>query len=202
MQISGDVVQNVGDIDIMFAHNKLYNGLKWGGTMHLGGFKLQGEFLSMSQMVENSVLVPTLGGGSVQLTNNNNCGQITFSSIRTGYLDKTNQPQCLNQDGMPVYDASGYFDIVSISDALRAIEGGDGTGGTFQIDCSFNGSVFSLLLRRCTLVRSPPFIASGTDAPNYQSIFNYSRPVVLPSSTSASDISNDLAEAADLLLAE
>jgi hypothetical protein len=190
--VSGDIVQNVGQIDIKFAHHDIHNGHHLGGIMHLGGFKLQGEFLSMAQLVDNSVLVPTLGGGSVQLTNNNQCGQITFASIRTGYLNEFGMPQRLDEQGIPTDSDEGYFDIVSIADAIREIPGGDGVGGTFEISSTFNGSSFSILLLRSTLVRSPPYMASGTDAPNYQTVFNYSRPKINHGVYTASDISNDI----------
>jgi hypothetical protein len=188
-----NVVQNVGDIEIKFAHSKIYSG----EIMYLGSFRLQGEFLSIEQLVDNSVLIPTLGGGSVQLTNGNWAGQISFNSIRTGIINPDNGfPAILDKDGFLVDSntpSDGTVDICSIADCLRGIQGGDGYGGTFEIVSTFNGMKFIIRLKRCTLVRSPPFLAAGNDSPNYRTIFNYAYPEITgdPSSSRGS-VSNAL----------
>jgi hypothetical protein len=200
---SPDIVQNVGDIKIYFAHAKLFNGGSGGQKMLLGGFRLQGEIMSLQQLVDNSVLVPLLGGGSVQLTNSNQSGQITFNSIRTSML-MGGFPAAIDINGVPTelgkvgeYDPDGLYDMVSVADYLRSINGGDSTGGTFKIESTFNGSTFVIYLKKATLVRSPPFLASGNDAPNYQTIFNYSRPVIADGSVDSEHMTNVLLDEAN-----
>jgi hypothetical protein len=189
-----NIVQNVGDSEIRFAHAKIYSG----NIMTLGSFRLQGEFLTIEQLVDNSVLIPTLGGGSVQLTNGNWAGQISFNSIRTGMLNKEGMPAIMDKDGFEIGTAAsdlnnGTVDICSIADCLRGIQGGDGYGGTFEIKSTFNGSDFKIMLKRCTLVRSPPFLAAGNDTPNYRTVFNYAYPIITGNpDTNQAGASNEL----------
>jgi hypothetical protein len=172
---SGHIVQSVGQVDIMFAHPRIPIEGVYGKLCYLGGYRLQGEILRLQQLVDNSILVPILGGGSVQLTNSNGSGQLTFSSIRTGSLNADGMSVSgLDKNGYRV-GTGGYYDIVSIADLLKKIPGGDDVGGSFKIQMGFNGMIFSVKLLKCTLVRCEPLILAGNDVPNYQCVFNYGR---------------------------
>jgi hypothetical protein len=189
---SGHIVQSVGQIDIMFAHPRIMIQGTYGGLCYLGGYRLQGEFLNLSQIVDNSVMVPILGGGSVQLTNNNNSCTMTFSTIRTGSLNEENKPIGLDENGYPV-ESGGYYDIVSLADHIKQISGGDDVGGSFKVQMGFNGMIFVVKLLKCTLVRSNPLILNGNDVPTYQTVFNCGRVITEGSEFDASNVGDDIA---------
>lgn len=193
---SGHIVQNVGQVETSFAHPSIEGGKR----LYLGGFRLQGEFLNIAQAVDNSVLVPILGGGSVQLTNNNNSGTVTFTTIRTSSLNAAGELVEVDENGYPVVTGDdGYYDIVSVADKIKTIAGGDGVGGSMQFRMKFNARIFAVTLLRVTLVRSNPLILAGNDVPSYQTVFNFGRIVVsgedVDAATTGDDISNSLTTA-------
>lgn len=125
----------------------------------LTGFKLNAQFLDTSQALQNSVLIPLLNGGSIQLTNGNKAGSITFTVIRMGSsIDTTTK----------------VGDITAIADAQRAVAGGDSIGATIIIKWEFNNKTYSIGFYNCTVVECPPLKIAGNDAPDYSVTFNYS----------------------------
>jgi hypothetical protein len=169
-QKTAPAVQAVGNVDVQFAHPRLMVENTMGGIMNLGGFKLQGEFMNISQFIPSSSLVPILGGGSVQLTNNNNAHRVTFMSIRTGGYDKTSGLKAIDENGNAT-ESGGYYDIVAVADALKDLVGGDDCGGSFRISMGFNGTIYRVQMRRCTLENAPVMVLSGNDVPTYQVSF-------------------------------
>jgi hypothetical protein len=122
----------------------------------LTGFKLNDQFIDTAQALQNSVLIPLLNGGSIQLTNANKAGSITFSVIRIGAnFDSTNS-KC---------------DITAIADAQRSI--GDSIGATITVAWNFDGKAYSIIFKKCTVVDTPPLKLAGNDAPSYNVTFNY-----------------------------
>jgi hypothetical protein len=190
---TGHVVQNVGEISFRFAHASLDLGRGTGSAVYIGGFRLNGEILTIDQLIENSTLVPILGGGSVQLTNSNKSCRMTANTIRTTSLLADGTIPHLNDVG-DIADAgdSTYVDFVTIADALREIDGGDGIGGTFELTSTFNGIVYKLLLLKCTLVSSQLFKVSGNDVPTYQTIFNIGKPLILSEEKNADETIDEL----------
>jgi len=121
-------------------------------SITLQGYKLQSSFLDAESIVDNSVLIPILGGGSVQLTNNNLSGTLTFNCTR-------------------VSDAVMDGDIVTIAQAQIALA--DSTGATIVVSWPFNGKTFKITFLKCTVKRVPPVKLAGNDAPDYSVQFNY-----------------------------
>lgn len=141
-------VQAVGPATITYTHESV-NG---GSPVTFQGFKLQSQFLDAENVVDNSVIIPILGGGSIQLTNNNLSGTITFVCTRVS--DKVT-------DG----------DIVTIAQAQ--VRTADSVGATIDISFPFNGVIFKLSFYKCTVKRVPPIKLAGNDAPDYSVQFNY-----------------------------
>lgn len=182
---TGGVIQAVGSMSILYKYNSpseddMYPGS--GKICALGGFKLNAEFISTAQTVPNSVLVPLLGGGSVQLTNDNKSGTITFAVTRIGVIDQNNN----NSLGV---DTSGNLVEIAPSDAgsagtqgvdlvdlaLKQIarQGIESYGATITGSCSFNGVVMSINFEGCTVVSCEPLRLAGNDVPTYNVVFNY-----------------------------
>lgn len=186
---TGHIVQNVGEMSIQFAHPLINFGTALGEAVHLGGFRLNGEILAIDQIVENSTLVPILGGGSVQLTNANRSCRMTANTIRTTLLNANGSVPQIIESGDNI-----SYDFVTVADAIREIDGGDGVGGTFKIMATFSGVIYELYLLKCTLVSSQIFKISGNDVPTYQTIFNIGKTAIKSNTDSASVIADDLAE--------
>lgn len=154
------IVQATGESTITYSYPKdLAIGndtLKANTGVTLTGFKLNSQFIDTAQALQNSVLIPLLNGGSIQLTNANKAGSITFSVIRVGAnLDKDNN-KC---------------DITAIADAQRSI--GDSIGATITVAWNFDGKSYSIEFKKCTVVDTPPLKLAGNDAPDYNVTFNY-----------------------------
>lgn len=141
-------VQAVGDVTITYTHD-LVNG---GDPITMQGFKLASQFLNSEQVVDNSVIIPILGGGSLQLTNTNLSGTITFNCTR-------------------VSPDATEGDIVSIAQAQQKIA--DSLGATIVVSFGWNGAVFQITFHKCTVKRCPPILLAGNDAPDYSVQFNY-----------------------------
>lgn len=154
------IVQATGECTISYSYpNALTLGsatLAAGAEVTLTGFKLNDQFIDTSQALQNSVIIPLLNGGSIQLTNANKAGSITFSVIRIGAnLDNTNK----------------ICDISAIADAQRAA--GDSVGATISVAWKFNGKAYKIQFSKCTVVEAPPLKLAGNDAPSYNVVFNY-----------------------------
>lgn len=151
-------VQAVGDVTITYQHPSI-NG---NNPITLKGFKLQQQFLDAEQAVDNSVIIPILGGGSIQLTNTNLSGTITFNCTRVDSADNSG-------------------DIVNVAQQQQQLA--DSIGATITVTFGFNGAVFNIEFIKCTVKRCPPIKLAGNDAPDYSVQFNYGRwnlPVAAP----------------------
>ena len=157
------IVQNAGAATITYSYpsklvgpnvNNAANELAAGTSVALTGFKLNSNYLDTQQALDNSFIIPLLNGGSIQITNDNTCGSITITAIRTD-----------------VKLSSG--DIVAIASAQRAVSGGDSTGATITVSFSFNGIKYSVKFNKCTVAQCKPLTLAGNDAPDYQVRFNY-----------------------------
>lgn len=154
------IVQATGESTISYSYPKaLIIGTETIGAgveVTLTGFKLNDQFVDTSQALQNSVIIPLLNGGSIQLTNSNKAGSITFSVIRiSANYDKD----------------SKICDISAIADAQRAT--GDSVGATITVAWEFNGKAYKLQFNKCTVVDAPPLKLAGNDAPSYNVVFNY-----------------------------
>ena len=154
------IVQATGESTISYTYPKdLLIGtdtLKAKTAVTLTGFKLNSQFVDTAQALQNSVLIPLLNGGSIQLTNANKAGSITFSVIRVG----------ANLDS-----ANNKCDITAIADAQRNM--GDSVGATLTVTWNFDGKTYSIKFEKCTVVDTPPLKLAGNDAPDYSVTFNY-----------------------------
>ena len=157
------VVQNAGAATITYQHPSKLVGPKIGGQANeltagtavaLTGFKLNSNYLDTQQAMDNSFIIPLLNGGSIQITNDNTCGSITITAIRTGTDLKSG-------------------DIVAIASAQRNVSGGDSTGATITVSFSFNNIKYSVQFSKCTVAQCKPLTLAGNDAPDYQVRFNY-----------------------------
>lgn len=141
-------VQAVGDVTITYTRI----GTNGNSPISLQGYKLASQFLNAEQIVDNSIVIPILGGGSVQLTNTNLSGTLTFNCTRVSSK---------LTDG----------DIVTIAQAQQSAA--DSDGATIEVSFGFNGSTFMITFYKCTVKRCPPIILAGNDAPDYSVQYNY-----------------------------
>ena len=158
------IVQNAGAATIAYSYPKDLEGPTIGGAENklaansstpLTGFKLNSNYMDSQQAIDNSFIIPLLNGGSIQITNDNTCGSITITAIRTAVLL-----------------SSG--DVVAIASAQRAVAGGDSIGATITVTFNFNGVVYNVAFYNCTVAQCKPLTLAGNDAPDYQVRFNYS----------------------------
>lgn len=155
------IVQNAGAASITYIYpNELVgpgdgNTLAAGSAVGLVGFKLSSNYMDSNQAIANSFIIPLLNGGSIQITNNNTCGSITVSAIRTS-----------------TKLASG--DVVAIASAQRMVAGGDSIGATINVKFSFNNEIHTVAFYNCTVAQCKPLTLAGNDAPDYTVQFNYS----------------------------
>lgn len=181
--VTGGVIQAVGTMSILYRYNRAgYPEVGNGDTLALGGFKLNAEFLSTTQTVPNSVIIPLLGGGSVQLTNDNRSGTITFTVTRTAQTAESNgvlETTYLDDDGNiqtgPAPDVTIGVDLVSLALNQIALQGMDSSGCTLSCATSFNGVAFIINFEGCTVVSCEPLRLAGNDVPTYTVVFNYHR---------------------------
>jgi hypothetical protein len=154
------IVQNAGAATISYQYpNDLKAGegntLSAGSPVTLTGFKLNSNYLDTQQAIDNSFIIPLLNGGSIQITNDNTCGSIIISAIRTATKLESG-------------------DVVAIASAQRAVAGGDSIGATITVAFSFNGTQYSVKFFNCTVAQCKPLTLAGNDAPDYSVRFNYS----------------------------
>ena len=156
------IVQNAGAATITYKYPKILTGVGTDNattadqTITLTGFKLSSNYVDTQQALDNSVIVPLLNGGSIQITNNNTCGSLSFVAIRTG-------------------NKLSKGDIVAIATAQRNIAGGDSVGATITIAFSFNNENYSISFEHCTVAECKPLTLAGNDAPDYRVRFNYGK---------------------------
>lgn len=155
------IVQNAGAATISYSYpNKLVgpgedNELAAGSSVTLTGFKLNSNYLDTQQAIDNSFIIPLLNGGSIQITNDNTCGSIIISAIRTA-----------------TKLSSG--DVVAIASAQRKVSGGDSIGADITVSFSFNNTVYNVQFFNCTVAQCKPLTLAGNDAPDYSVRFNFS----------------------------
>ena len=160
-QTASYIVQNAGAATISYSYpNQLVgpgdnNTLDAGASVTLTGFKLNSNYLDTQQAIDNSFIIPLLNGGSIQITNDNTCGSINISAIRTA----TNLE-------------SG--DIVAIASAQRKVAGGDSIGADIIVSFSFNNTLYKVQFFNCTVAQCKPLALAGNDAPDYSVRFNFS----------------------------
>lgn len=156
------IVQNAGAATITYQYAKALTGSGESNattanqSITLTGFKLNSNYVDTQQALDNSVIVPLLNGGSIQITNNNTCGSLSFVAIRTS-------------------NKLSEGDIVAIATAQRNIAGGDATGATITISFSFNSKNYSVTFEHCTVAECKPLTLAGNDAPDYRVRFNYGK---------------------------
>lgn len=155
------IVQNAGAATISYSYpNELKgpgddNKLAKDTSVTLTGFKLNMNYLDTQQAIDNSFIIPLLNGGSIQITNDNTCGSMIISAIRTD-----------------VKLASG--DIVAIASAQRKVAGGDSIGADMIVSFSFNNTLYKVQFFNCTVAQCKPITLAGNDAPDYSVRFNFS----------------------------
>lgn len=155
------IVQNAGAATISYSYpNKLVgpgegNELDANASVSLTGFKLNSNYLDTQQAIDNSFIIPLLNGGSIQITNDNTCGSIIISAIRTA-----------------TKLASG--DVVAIASAQRKVAGGDSIGADITVSFSFNNTNYKVKFFNCTVAQCKPLTLAGNDAPDYSVRFNFS----------------------------
>lgn len=155
------IVQNAGAATITYSYPKALsaagegNVLAAGETVSLVGFKLNSNYFDTNQAMDNSFIIPLLNGGSIQITNDNTCGSMTISAIRTS-----------------TKLSSG--DIVALASAQRKVTGGDSIGADIIVTFEFNGVQYSVQFFNCTVAQCKPLTLAGNDAPDYSVVFNFS----------------------------
>ena len=160
-QTASYIVQNAGAATISYSYpNELVgpgdnNKLDAGASVTLTGFKLNQNYLDTQQAIDNSFIIPLLNGGSIQITNDNTCGSMIISAIRTD-----------------VKLESG--DIVAIASAQRKVAGGDSIGADMIVSFSFNNTLYKVQFFNCTVAQCKPITLAGNDAPDYSVRFNFS----------------------------
>ena len=155
------IVQNAGAATISYSYpNDLVgpgtdNTLAKDTAVALTGFKLNSNYLDTQQAIDNSFIIPLLNGGSIQITNDNTCGSIMITAIRTA-------------------TALTSGDVVAIASAQRKVAGGDSIGADIIVSFSFNNTLYKVQFFNCTVAQCKPLSLAGNDAPDYQVRFNFS----------------------------
>ena len=146
-------VQSVSnnDLSIILSHPVLL-AAGFAEDIALTGFKLEGQFLSSEQLLDNSKVVPLLSGDTISITNTNRSGTLTFNCTRaSGSIEKG--------------------DVVAIANKLQEL--GDNSGGTMTVSYGFNGAIFKVTFFSVTVRSAPPLLMAGNDVPDYSVKFNY-----------------------------
>jgi uncharacterized protein YjbI with pentapeptide repeats len=179
--VSPHVVQSVGQVNIRYKHPSINSG----ADIYLSGFKLDSEYLTTTPAVQNSVLIPLVGGGSVQLTNANLSGSITFTVSRLGNTVQKNPTAWgtgsddhiltgIDDDGAEITYAN-TSDLVSLAQAQLSLVNGDYSGAMIIVEYNFNSSKFQINFHKCTVQTCDPLHLSGNDVPTYSVVFNYAK---------------------------
>ena len=146
----------VSSVQSVASFTAYINNALLGGQIQLHGIKLEGVFLTTSQMVETSKRVPLIDGSTAALINAVTAGQLTIKTVRVG-------------------STVGSGDLATI--ALYLMKAGDTTGSQIQFSYSFstNGvpNTETWYFNLCTVVRVPPLLLQGNDIAEYDIIFSY-----------------------------
>ena len=146
-------VQSVSnnDLSLILSHPVLA-AAGFAADIALTGFKLEGQFLSSEQLLDNSKVVPLLSGDTISITNTNRSGTLTFNCTRaSGSIEKG--------------------DIVAVANKLQEL--GDNEGGTLTVSYGFNWAVFKVTFYSVTVRSAPPLLMAGNDVPDYSVKLNY-----------------------------
>jgi hypothetical protein len=142
-----NTTQSVGKFTAVLSH-PLING---GASIALSGFKLDSQFISTAQSVENSKRVPLVDNTTAGLTNSQRSGRFTWTCTRKGDI------------------TAG--DVVRVSQAMVAA--GDSIGGTLTITTSLNGVDEKTIFYNCTCATCPPLMLAGNNVPDYTIVWDY-----------------------------
>ena len=172
---SANHATQTADVQVLYSHPKLFGGKE----VNITGFKLGSNIVDTSQAIDNSIIIPLVGGGTIQLINGNEAGTISFSSLR---LEGKDIPPAsvTNADGSVAYGLNatdvptGYaFDVVRLARAQRGNIALGAIGATIKIVSSFNGKMDTFAFNNATVKQCPPLKFSGNDIPDYSVQFNY-----------------------------
>lgn len=135
-------LQSVGDFSMVLQH-PLVGG---GAAISLVGFKVEGNVIDSDQIMDNSKVVPLIGGLNVIITNRVIAGSLRFPAVRG--------------NGDPL---SG--DIVAISHFLQQL--GDNVGGILRVSWGQNGVTKSITFFNVCVKRCKPVNIMGNDVGEY-----------------------------------
>jgi hypothetical protein len=135
-------LQSVGDFSLVLQHPLVAGG----AAINLVGFKVEGNVLDSDQIMDNSKVVPLIGGIVVIITNRVKAGRLMFASVQT--------------TGDPLQG-----DVVAVSQFLQNI--GDNVGGTLRASWGQNGNTLSRTFTTACVKRVKPIIIMGNDVGEY-----------------------------------
>jgi hypothetical protein len=141
-------IQSAGDLTLTLLH-ALVNA---GAATPLAGFKLEGDIINAEQILDNSKVVPLIGGVAVVITNRVIAGTIRLTCVRT--------------TGDPLQG-----DIISICHILQAL--GDNVGGILRAAWGQNGVTKQVSFTGVTVKRCPPLRIQGNDVAPYDVELSY-----------------------------
>jgi len=143
-----NTIQSVGDFSAVFTHPNVLAGAQIG----LIGFKVEGQIVDGSQVLDNSKIVPLIGGNTITITNTVRSGTLTWTCV-------------------PTSGDAAKGDIVAISQMLQQL--GDNVGGILRFSYGMNGSQRSVTFIGVTVKRCKPLSLQGNDVPDYAVEWNY-----------------------------
>lgn len=135
-------LQSVGDFSMVLQHPLIAGG----AAISLVGFKIEGNVIDSDQIIDNSKVVPLIGGLVVIITNRVLAGSMRFAAVRTSG-DMT------------------QGDIVALSHYLQNI--GDNIGGTLRVSWGQNGQNKSITFSGVCVKRCKAVNIMGNDVAEY-----------------------------------
>lgn len=135
-------LQSVGDFAMVLLH-PLVSG---GAAVSLVGFKVEGDVIDSDQIIDNSKVVPLIGGLNAIIVNRIVAGTLRFNAVRT-----TGDP------------AQG--DIIAICHFLQLA--GDNVGGTLRVSWGQNGVTKSITFAPVVVKRCKAVHIMGNDVAEY-----------------------------------
>ena len=157
-EIRNSSIQSVVNTTVTIIHP----GLNAGAATLIAGIKLEGEFISTEQLVDNSKRVPMIDGSTVAMVNGVTAGIMT-----------------MNMNRISPNTSAAATDLIMAATQIQ--KSGMNTVGaqitvTYQISGSMTGSTPSKETWQfigCVLQRVPPLKLSGNDVPTYTIIWSY-----------------------------
>lgn len=143
-----NTVQSVGNSTYTFTHPLINNGQ----AVNLTGIRLDSEYLTARQMVDNSKIVLMVDGSAITLTNTARAGRFTIQSV---------------DNGLTIAQGN----IVAIARELQNL--GDSQGGQLRVATQVNGQVNAITLLGITLAVFDLLKLAGNDVPTYPVEWNY-----------------------------